>query len=68
MATFAEEFRSLVQEFLLVLISNYFQFFIKAQEAQEASKEEIFEYGGTHLKTDHFELGVSLETLFRYHM
>ena len=33
MAVFAEEFRSLVQEFLLVLLSNYFQFFIQAQEA-----------------------------------
>ena len=29
---------------------------------------EIFEYGGMHLKTDHFTLGVSLETLFKSHI
>ena len=33
MATFAEEFRSLVQQFPLVLICNYFQFLIYTQEA-----------------------------------
>ena len=32
MVTFTDELRSLVQEFPLVLISNYFQFFIEAQE------------------------------------
>ena len=29
---------------------------------------EIFEYGGTHLKTDYFKVGVVLETLFKCHM
>ena len=28
----------------------------------------MFEYHGTYLKTDHFKLGVSLETPFKYHM
>ena len=57
MTTFTEEFRSLVQEFLLVLIGNYFRFPYK----HKRHFFEIFEYGGTHLKTDHFKLGVSLE-------
>ena len=64
MATFTGEFRSLAQEFLLVVTCNCFQFFVQAQEAFF----EIFEYGGMYLKTDHFKLGVPLETLAKYHM
>ena len=64
METFREKFRSFVEEFLLVLISIYFHFFIK----HKWYFFEIFEYGGMHLKTDHFKLGASLETLFKRHM
>ena len=28
----------------------------------------MFDYGGKHLKTDHFQLGILLETLFKCHM
>ena len=59
-----EEFRSFVQQFPLVLIRNYFQFFIKAQDGPL----EIFECVSTHLKTDHFKLGVLLETFFQFPM
>ena len=64
MATFLEEFRSLVQEFLLVLVSNISGFSYK----HKRHLLEIFEYGGTHLKIDHFRLGVSLDTIFKCHM
>ena len=65
MATFTEEFKPLVQEFLLVFIHNYIGSF---SDQHKTYFFEIFEYGGVRLKTDHFKLSVSLETLLKCHM
>ena len=51
MAIFTEEFRSVVQEFLLVLITiSSFSYKHKRYFF------EMFEYGGKHFKTVHFKL------------
>ena len=63
MATFTEEFRSFVQELLLVLIS-----ISSSSYKHKWHFFEIFEYGGTQLKTERFHLGVLLETFFKCHM
>ena len=51
MTTFTEEFRAVVQEFLLVSITI-------SSFSYKRNKHflEMFEYGGTHLKTVHFKL------------
>ena len=51
MATFTEEFRAVVQKFLLVSITV-------SSFSYKRNKHflEMFEYGGTHLKTVHFKL------------
>ena len=64
MATFTEELNTLVREFDLVFISNFSSFSYN----QKIHIFKTFDYGGMHLKTDHFKLRASLETLFKLHM
>ena len=64
MATFTEELNTLVREFDLVFISNFSSFSYK----QKIHIFKTFDYDGMHLKTDHFKLRASLETLFKLHM
>ena len=64
MATFTKELNPPVREFDLVLISNFSSFSYK----QKRHFLKTFDYGGMHLKTDHFKLRASLETLFKLHM